>query len=317
MHRVHQLEIRRPDVDASSSLASRAAPAGIVSSGSRWPAGRWYRPSAKPVSCADRAGRSRRPAGSGEDRQPLRASPYSIPQATSLRPYDIIPCASSWGQTPGLAKSSAFAFDGVHGLLAEGAKPARQRVFAAHGQHRFARIEFRKPHERILGSAHVSARRPARPLQRADRALRTRLYVGDLAAGAWRRGAAVGAGGSAGLRRRGRRRAAGRGGRGDVDQRRRMDRRAGAGRRDRPDARLEPLGRGRADRRHDPAARRLGWAGRRRGDRRHGHRRFHLGRQRRTVIAPTHVASVSAFCAGYLGCRALAVLVRFRNAMGA
>jgi hypothetical protein len=35
------------------------------------------------------------------------------------------------------------------------------------------------------------------------------------------------------------------------------------------------------------------------------------------VIAPTHVASVSAFCAGYLGCRALAVLVRFRNAMGA
>jgi hypothetical protein len=35
------------------------------------------------------------------------------------------------------------------------------------------------------------------------------------------------------------------------------------------------------------------------------------------VIAPTHVASVSAFCAGYLGCRALAVLVRFRNAMSA
>jgi len=35
------------------------------------------------------------------------------------------------------------------------------------------------------------------------------------------------------------------------------------------------------------------------------------------VIAPTRVASVSAFCAGYLGCRALAVLVRFRNAMGA
>jgi hypothetical protein len=29
------------------------------------------------------------------------------------------------------------------------------------------------------------------------------------------------------------------------------------------------------------------------------------------VIAPAHVASVSAFCAGYLGCRALAVLVRF------
>jgi hypothetical protein len=35
------------------------------------------------------------------------------------------------------------------------------------------------------------------------------------------------------------------------------------------------------------------------------------------VIAPTHVASVSAFCAGYLGCRALAVLVRFRSAMSA
>jgi hypothetical protein len=35
------------------------------------------------------------------------------------------------------------------------------------------------------------------------------------------------------------------------------------------------------------------------------------------VVAPTHVASVSAFCAGYLGCRALAVLVRFRSAMGA
>ncbi|HLG47082.1 MAG TPA: hypothetical protein VKY24_12645 [Reyranella sp.] len=36
----------------------------------------------------------------------------------------------------------------------------------------------------------------------------------------------------------------------------------------------------------------------------------------RPVIAPVHVASVSAFCAGYLGCRALAVLVRFRSAMG-
>ena len=32
------------------------------------------------------------------------------------------------------------------------------------------------------------------------------------------------------------------------------------------------------------------------------------------VIAPVHVAAVSAFCAGYLGCRALAVLVRFRRA---
>ena len=36
----------------------------------------------------------------------------------------------------------------------------------------------------------------------------------------------------------------------------------------------------------------------------------------RPVMAPVHVASVSAFCAGYLGCRALAVLVRFRSAMG-
>lgn len=35
------------------------------------------------------------------------------------------------------------------------------------------------------------------------------------------------------------------------------------------------------------------------------------------VIAPIHVASVSAFGAGYLGCRALAVLVRFRSAMSA
>jgi hypothetical protein len=34
------------------------------------------------------------------------------------------------------------------------------------------------------------------------------------------------------------------------------------------------------------------------------------------VIAQIHVASVSAFGAGYLGCRALAVLVRFRSAMG-
>jgi uncharacterized membrane protein len=34
----------------------------------------------------------------------------------------------------------------------------------------------------------------------------------------------------------------------------------------------------------------------------------------RPVIPPVHVASVSAFCAGYLGCRALAVLVRFRKA---
>jgi hypothetical protein len=32
------------------------------------------------------------------------------------------------------------------------------------------------------------------------------------------------------------------------------------------------------------------------------------------LIAPVHVASVSAFCAGYLGCRALAVLVRFGRA---
>jgi hypothetical protein len=32
------------------------------------------------------------------------------------------------------------------------------------------------------------------------------------------------------------------------------------------------------------------------------------------VIAPVHVAAVSAFCAGYLGCRALAVLVRLRHA---
>lgn len=32
------------------------------------------------------------------------------------------------------------------------------------------------------------------------------------------------------------------------------------------------------------------------------------------VLAPVHVAAVSAFCAGYLGCRALAVLVRFKNA---
>jgi hypothetical protein len=34
------------------------------------------------------------------------------------------------------------------------------------------------------------------------------------------------------------------------------------------------------------------------------------------IIDPVHVAAVSAFCAGYLGCRALAVLVRFRSAMG-
>lgn len=34
------------------------------------------------------------------------------------------------------------------------------------------------------------------------------------------------------------------------------------------------------------------------------------------IIAQIHVASVSAFGAGYLGCRALAVLVRFRSAMG-
>jgi len=32
------------------------------------------------------------------------------------------------------------------------------------------------------------------------------------------------------------------------------------------------------------------------------------------LVAPVHVAAVSAFCAGYLGCRALAVLVRFRKA---
>jgi hypothetical protein len=34
------------------------------------------------------------------------------------------------------------------------------------------------------------------------------------------------------------------------------------------------------------------------------------------VIDPAHVASVSAFCAGYLGCRALAVMVRFRGVAG-
>ena len=34
------------------------------------------------------------------------------------------------------------------------------------------------------------------------------------------------------------------------------------------------------------------------------------------VIDPAHVAAVSAFCAGYLGCRALAVLVRFRIVAG-
>jgi hypothetical protein len=31
------------------------------------------------------------------------------------------------------------------------------------------------------------------------------------------------------------------------------------------------------------------------------------------VVDPAHVASASAFCAGYLGCRALAVMVRFRS----
>jgi hypothetical protein len=34
------------------------------------------------------------------------------------------------------------------------------------------------------------------------------------------------------------------------------------------------------------------------------------------VVDPAHVASVSAFCAGYLGCRALAVMVRFRSVAG-
>jgi hypothetical protein len=31
------------------------------------------------------------------------------------------------------------------------------------------------------------------------------------------------------------------------------------------------------------------------------------------VIAPIHVAAVAAFCAGYLACRALAVLARFEG----
>jgi hypothetical protein len=34
------------------------------------------------------------------------------------------------------------------------------------------------------------------------------------------------------------------------------------------------------------------------------------------VVDPAHVASISAFCAGYLGCRALAVMVRFRSVAG-
>jgi hypothetical protein len=43
---------------------------------------------------------------------------------------------------------------------------------------------------------------------------------------------------------------------------------------------------------------------------------FLLAASGQPVIAPIHVAAVAAFCAGYLGCRALAVLARFEGAAG-